>query len=90
MPFLKFLNLSKNISSLSTGVVTSYALYILIGFIAYISITLLSSNLDLVLLLILSLFSLSSAGAVNTKLQNLYSSSSFQTVNSKNPSRKTI
>lgn len=30
------LNLSKNIASLDTGVITSYALYILIGFIAYL------------------------------------------------------
>jgi len=30
--------LSKNISKLSTGVVTSYALYILIGFVGYLSV----------------------------------------------------
>jgi NADH-ubiquinone oxidoreductase chain 5 len=30
------INLSKNLTKLSTGVVTSYALYILIGFILYI------------------------------------------------------
>lgn len=31
------INLSKNINSLSTGIVTNYALYILIGFIIYLS-----------------------------------------------------
>ena len=34
-----FSNLSRQINSLSTGVVTNYALYILIGFISFISIT---------------------------------------------------
>lgn len=34
----QFTNLSKKIDSLSTGVVTNYALYILIGLIAYISV----------------------------------------------------
>ena len=31
------INLSKNISKLSTGVITTYALYILVGLIFYIS-----------------------------------------------------
>ena len=35
---LGLVKLSKAISSLSTGVVTSYALYILIGFIGYLSV----------------------------------------------------
>jgi NADH-ubiquinone oxidoreductase chain 5 len=35
----QFTNISKKIDSLSTGVVTNYALYIFIGLIAYISIT---------------------------------------------------
>ena len=33
-----FSNLSKKIDSLSTGIVTNYALYILLGLISYISI----------------------------------------------------
>jgi NADH-ubiquinone oxidoreductase chain 5 len=55
---LGLVNLSKNIGSLDTGVVTNYALYVLIGMIFYISIpyiTLLDLNL---LLLLMALFSL--------------------------------
>nr|YP_009317066.1 NADH dehydrogenase subunit 5 [Pestalotiopsis fici]AOW71163.1 NADH dehydrogenase subunit 5 [Pestalotiopsis fici] len=50
--------LSKNIASLSTGVVTSYALYILMGVIIYLLIAfyLVQFNLDLVILLFLSVF----------------------------------
>ena len=52
--------LSKSIASLNTGVVTSYALYILMGIILYLLIAfyLVQFNLDLVLLLVLSLFCL--------------------------------
>ena len=42
---------SKNIASLSTGVVTSYALYILIGFIMYISIGYFAITGDLFIIL---------------------------------------
>ena len=48
--------LSKNITSLSTGIVTSYALYILMGFVIYLLITYLTLlNFDIVLLFILTL-----------------------------------
>jgi NADH-ubiquinone oxidoreductase chain 5 len=50
--------LSRNIASLDTGVVTSYALYILIGLIFYILIPYLSIfDNSLLLLILLSLFS---------------------------------
>jgi NADH-ubiquinone oxidoreductase chain 5 len=53
------LNLSRNLSSLDTGVITSYALYILIGLIFYILIPyiLLSDN-NLFLLIIFALLSI--------------------------------
>jgi len=51
------INLSKNIVSLDTGVITSYALYILIGLIFYILIPYLSLfDNSLLLLIILGLF----------------------------------
>jgi NADH-ubiquinone oxidoreductase chain 5 len=49
-----FINLSSYINNLSTGIVTSYALYILIGSIVYIlmpSLNILDSNLSLIILL---------------------------------------
>jgi len=49
------LKLSNNIESLSTGVVTNYALYVLIGFISYLLIIFLELNMDLVLLILLSI-----------------------------------
>nr|YP_009945102.1 NADH dehydrogenase subunit 5 [Monilinia laxa]QOE17466.1 NADH dehydrogenase subunit 5 [Monilinia laxa]QYB19887.1 NADH dehydrogenase subunit 5 [Monilinia laxa]QYB19972.1 NADH dehydrogenase subunit 5 [Monilinia laxa]QYB20053.1 NADH dehydrogenase subunit 5 [Monilinia laxa]QYB20149.1 NADH dehydrogenase subunit 5 [Monilinia laxa] len=49
------LKLSSNIESLSTGVVTNYALYVLIGFISYLLIIFLELNMDLVLLILLSI-----------------------------------
>src|ERR1700712_127569 len=51
---------SKNIASLSTGVVTSYALYILMGVILYLLIAsfLVQLNFNVILLLILSIFRL--------------------------------
>jgi NADH-ubiquinone oxidoreductase chain 5 len=53
------INLSKNIVSLDTGVITSYALYILIGLILYILIPYLSLfDNSLLLLILLSLFSI--------------------------------
>jgi NADH-ubiquinone oxidoreductase chain 5 len=54
------IKLSKNIGSLSTGVVTTYALYILMGIILYLLVTyfLVQLNFNVVLLLILSLFAL--------------------------------
>jgi NADH-ubiquinone oxidoreductase chain 5 len=53
------INLSRNIVSLDTGVITSYALYILIGLIFYILIPYLSLfDNSLLLLILLSLFSI--------------------------------
>jgi len=50
--------LSKNIASLDTGVITSYALYILIGLIFYVSIPYLSMfDSSLLILILLPLFS---------------------------------
>lgn len=49
------LKLSNNIESLSTGVVTNYALYVLIGFVSYLLIIFLDLNMDLVLLTLLSI-----------------------------------
>ena len=55
---LGFIKLSKNIASLSTGIVTSYALYILMGFVVYLLITYLTLlNFDIVLMFILTLIS---------------------------------
>ena len=51
------INLSRNIASLDTGVITSYALYILIGLIFYILIPYLAI-FDNSLLILLSLFSI--------------------------------
>jgi NADH-ubiquinone oxidoreductase chain 5 len=45
--------LSRNIASLDTGVITSYALYILIGFVFYVLIPYLSLNQNSLLLLVL-------------------------------------
>jgi NADH-ubiquinone oxidoreductase chain 5 len=53
------INLSRNIASLDTGVITSYALYILIGIIFYILIPYLAIfDKSLLLLILLSLFSI--------------------------------
>src|SRR5271163_857883 len=54
----KLTNLSKSIGSLSTGVVTSYALYILIGLIFYISILYLSNDINDCLELIIILYAI--------------------------------
>ena len=52
-------NLSRNIAGLDTGVITSYALYILIGLIFYILIPYLSlADNSLLLLILLSLFTI--------------------------------
>jgi len=51
--------LSKNISYLSTGIVTTYALYILMSFVLYLLITYFTLfNFDLILIIILAIFSL--------------------------------
>jgi NADH-ubiquinone oxidoreductase chain 5 len=52
-------NLSKNLSSLDTGVITSYALYILIGLIFYILIPYIGIlDISLLLLILIPLFSI--------------------------------
>ena len=52
----KIQELSKSIDNLSTGVVTSYALYILIGLIFFVSIMYLSTNIDNYIELLLILY----------------------------------
>ena len=52
----------------STGVVTSYALYILIGLIFYISILYLSSDIDNYIELILILFALININTTDKKI----------------------
>src|ERR1700753_2722214 len=62
-------NLSKSIGSLSTGVVTSYALYILIGLIFYISILYYGKTPDNYLELLLILFAFVN---INYNFKNSY------------------
>jgi NADH-ubiquinone oxidoreductase chain 5 len=62
-------NLSKSIGSLSTGVVTSYALYILIGLIFYISILYYGKTPDNYLELLLILFAFVN---INYNLKDFY------------------
>jgi len=65
------LNLSKNLSSLDTGVITSYALYILISLIFYILIPYLSLNDNSLLLLVLfALFTLNSINKYDIVIDN--------------------
>jgi len=54
----KLTSLSKSINSLSTGIVTSYALYILVGLIFYISVLFLSEHLNDYIPLLIILFSI--------------------------------
>jgi NADH-ubiquinone oxidoreductase chain 5 len=54
----KLTEISRSIGSLSTGIVTSYALYILIGLIFYISVLYLSESLVDYILLIIVLYGL--------------------------------
>jgi NADH-ubiquinone oxidoreductase chain 5 len=63
-----FVALSRNIASLDTGVITSYALYILIGFIFYILMPYIYIvHSSLIILILLSLFSFVSIYNYNTK-----------------------
>src|ERR1700716_3006532 len=62
-------NLSKSIGNLSTGVVTSYALYILIGLIFYISILYYGKTPDNYLELLLILFAFVN---INSNLKDFY------------------
>jgi NADH-ubiquinone oxidoreductase chain 5 len=65
------LTLSRSIANLDTGVVTSYALYILVGLIFYISIPLYIFDNTLLILILLGLLSLvkggKSRGILSTK-----------------------
>jgi NADH-ubiquinone oxidoreductase chain 5 len=66
------INLSKNIVSLDTGVITSYALYILIGLIFYILIPYLSLfDNSLLLLILLSLFSIVNIYTYNNSVKTV-------------------
>jgi NADH-ubiquinone oxidoreductase chain 5 len=65
------INLSRNIVSLDTGVITSYALYILIGLIFYILIPYLSLfDNSLLLLMLLSLFTILTVKHSKLKINN--------------------
>jgi NADH-ubiquinone oxidoreductase chain 5 len=65
------INLSRNIASLDTGVITSYALYILIGLIFYILIPYLTMiDNSLLLLTLLSLFSVINTNTHNNTTDN--------------------
>ena len=57
----KIYDISKSINSLSTGVVTSYALYILVGLIFYISVLYLTNDNDDSILFIIILFAIMNA-----------------------------
>lgn len=61
-------NISNSINKLSTGVVTSYALYILVGLIFYISILYLTNNNDDSLVLIVIIFAINNI--INTETSN--------------------
>jgi NADH-ubiquinone oxidoreductase chain 5 len=61
----KLTELSRSINSLSTGIVTSYALYILIGLIFYISTIYLSESKDDYLELLIILYALININSLN-------------------------
>jgi NADH-ubiquinone oxidoreductase chain 5 len=62
------INLSRNIGSLSTGVITSYALYILIGLIFYLYIPYLGLfDNSLLLIILISLFS-----TISNRITNIF------------------
>ena len=67
------LSLSKNIASLDTGVITSYALYILIGLIFYIITPYLSlTNNSLFLLILFGLFSIINNSKITSNSPKLF------------------
>jgi NADH-ubiquinone oxidoreductase chain 5 len=69
------INLSRNIASLDTGVITSYALYILIGIIFYILIPYLAIfDKSLLLLILLSLISIINTYTTNINNNNILES----------------
>lgn len=63
----KITDISKSINVLSTGVVTSYALYILVGLIFYISILYLTKNNDDSLLFIIIIFAIINTNNYSSK-----------------------
>jgi NADH-ubiquinone oxidoreductase chain 5 len=69
--------LSKNIASLDTGVITTYALYILTGLVFYISVPFLTSvDSSLLLLILVALFSIINTEFVVGKQQTFIRSNS--------------
>jgi len=71
--------LSRNIASLDSGVITSYALYILIGFIFYFLIPYLAIfDNSLFLLLLLALFSVMSSDKEHSNNKNAINNSSMK------------
>ena len=75
------IKLSKNIACLSTGIVTSYALYILMGFVLYLLITYLTLfNFDLVLMFILSIISLGVVNFYSNLNNNVLESNFFNSI----------
>ena len=64
-------NLSRNIASLDTGVITSYALYILIGLIFYILIPFLYTFDNSLLLLIFISFLIISDGVLTSHTKSI-------------------
>ena len=74
------LNISSNIARLNTGVITSYALYILIGLIVYLLFNLYinSSNIILILLISLSLVLFRSSAYSNTAYESAFHATPLQ------------
>jgi NADH-ubiquinone oxidoreductase chain 5 len=74
------LNISNNIAKLSTGVITSYALYILIGLIAYLLFNsyINSSSIILVLVISLSLVLFQNSKSISPRTVSLQSSTQLQ------------
>ena len=52
------INISKSIETMSTGVVTSYGLYILIGLLSYVSIMYLTSIQDIFIEFLLTIYAI--------------------------------
>jgi len=83
------ISLSRNIASLDSGVITSYALYILIGFIFYFLVPYLAIfDNSLFLLILLSLFSVISSNKDHSDNKNIkttvHQSSNYPGLNSRN------
>ncbi|WP_460504652.1 hypothetical protein, partial [Catellatospora paridis] len=61
------IKVSKNISYLNQGIVTNYALFILVGFITYNIVTLFVGNISILITLILLLILLLPFNFINSK-----------------------